>query len=136
MFREYKLTGMKLEYRPYSLNISTQDVILKAITCGTVMAVNGAVVMPLALSQYRASLDAKTYNPNRNFKRYYHLTKWGAGKEINWRNCSDASGNVYGNATPDAITCFEMDTLGLANGALMGSIMVTYYAKFRGRTTD
>jgi hypothetical protein len=87
MFREYKITGMKLVYRPYDLNIRTTDVVLKPITCGTIMGQIGAFSAPADVDEFRASLDAKLYSPLRGFKRYYHLSKWGSGKEINWRTC-------------------------------------------------
>jgi len=133
MFREYKITGVKLEYRPYFFSAGTDNLFMKAITCGTKMAINGIQAVPVPLFDFRASLDAKTYDPQRPFKRYYHVSKWGSQHEINWRNSADALLNVYGNASPDCMTCMELDCGGYADGALIGSVMVTYFVKFRSR---
>lgn len=136
MFRSYKITGMKLQYRPYFYSAGTADIVIKAITCGTKMDINAAQAVPVPLYDFRASLDAKTYNPQRGFSRFYHISKWASGKEINWRNTAEALTDTYGDATPDCMTCFEVDTIGLNDGFLMGSVLVTYYVKFKGRTND
>lgn len=127
MFRSYRINGMKIQYRPYFFSATQNDLVLKAINVGTKMDISAAQVVPVPLPEYRAALDARVYDPTKPFKRYYHVRKWASGKEINWRDTSQALTNTYGNATPDCMTCFEMDTVGVANGALMGSVMVTYY---------
>lgn len=85
MFRSYKITGMKLEYRPHFFSIGTSDVSIKSITVGTKMDIEGAIAVPVPLAEFRASLDAKQYDPMKPFKRYYHVARWAKGREINWR---------------------------------------------------
>lgn len=70
------------------------------------------------------------------FKRYYHVSKWARGVDIGWRTCANAIANVYGNNTLDCITSFNLTTVGFVNGGLVGSIRVTYYAKFKDRQSD
>ena len=72
----------------------------------------------------------------RNFKRFYHVAKWAKTKQVDWRDTDLASSNTYGDTTPDCVTAFELDTLGYADGTLIGSVMVTYYVKFKGRVKD
>lgn len=70
------------------------------------------------------------------FKRYYHLSRWGKGREINWRTTTSASTNVYGNATPECLTCLQVDTVGIGVGTAVAAVRVTYYVKFKARKRD
>lgn len=106
MFRTYKITGMKLEYRPYFFQSTTSDLVLRSLTCGTIMDIQAAQAIPAQLNEFRASLDAKQYDPMKPFKRYYHVSRWAKGVNIGWRSCDTAAANGYGNATPDCITNF------------------------------
>jgi len=47
MFKSYKITGLKLEYRPYFFGLGASDVVMKEIICGTKMAVEGAPQIPV-----------------------------------------------------------------------------------------
>lgn len=136
MFKSYKITGLKLEYRPYFFGLGASDVVMREIICGTKMAIDGVQPVPVPLSEFRASLDAKSYDPMKPFKRYYHVSKWARGVDIGWRTCANAVANVYGNNTLDCMTSFNLTTVGFANGGLVGSIRVTYYAKFKDRQSD
>lgn len=120
MFRAYKITGLKLEYRPYEFSTGTFDSIIKAVTVGTVMDVVGAVAVPIPLSQFNSSLDTKEYSPGKPFKRFYHISRWSKGREINWRTTQEALANTYGTATPDCMTCLQVDSAGFGNGVAMG----------------
>lgn len=42
MFRSYKISGMKLEYRPHFYGLGTTDVSMKSLTVGTKMDIEGA----------------------------------------------------------------------------------------------
>lgn len=100
------------------------------------MDIEGPIAVPTPLSQFRAALDSKEYDPMKPFKRYYHISRWAKGREINWRTTVNASANTYGNATPECLTCLQVDTVGYGVGDAIGAVRVTYYAKFKARQRD
>jgi len=134
MFKAYKVIGLKLEYRPFFFSAGGgAGLAMKSINVGTTMDVVGAYAMPPAFNTYRASLDFKEFDPQRPFKRYYHIAKWASGKEINWRTTAEANVNAYGNATPDCVTNMSLDCNGFAAGNPIGSVRATWYVKFKER---
>jgi len=134
MFRSYKITGLKIEYRPYMFQLTNAG--MKSLICGTTMDHNGAWAVPAPVSVFRASLDSKEYDPSRPFKRYYHIGRWAKGRNISWRTTDEANTNTYGNATPDCITSLHIECNGFAAGNLIGSVRATYYVKFKSRRRD
>lgn len=134
MFRSYKITGLKIEYRPYMFQLTNAG--MKSVLCGTTMDHSGAWAVPAPIQVFRASLDSKEYDPSRPFKRYYHISRWAKGRDINWRTTDDANTNQYGNATPDCITSIRVDCSGFAAGQLIGAVKATYYVKFKSRRRD
>lgn len=137
MFRTYKISSVKFEYRPYFFSAGNGSALsLKSINMGTKMDIVGAQAIPVPLSDYRASLDAKQYDPTKPFKRFYHIGRWAKGRDIGWRNCSEALLNNYGNTSTDCITAMELDCTGYADGALIAAVRVTYYVKFKDRVSD
>jgi len=77
MFKSYKITSAKVEYKPYYFSAGNAATIaMKSINSGTTMDVVGAFVAPAALNTFRAALDAKEYDPQRPFKRFYRISKW------------------------------------------------------------
>lgn len=100
------------------------------------MDIEGAIAVPTSLQNFRAALDSKEYDPQKPFKRYYHIGRWAKGRDINWRTCFNASNNSYGNATPECLTCLQIDTVGYGVGDAIGAVRVTYYAKFKARDKD
>lgn len=72
------------------------------------------------------------YNPTRPFKRYYHVKKWAAQKDVNWRSTDKALANSY-SGYPDCTTQVRMETAGFADDSLVGRVTVTYYVDFRSR---
>lgn len=114
MFRSYKITGLRIEYRPYMFQLTNAG--MKSILVGTTMDHSGAWAVPAPISVFRASLDSKEYDPTRPFKRFYHVGRWAANRSINWRTTDEANVNAYGNTTPDCITSLHVDCTGFAAG--------------------
>jgi len=136
MFKSYKVMGLKLEYRPYFFSSGPNAISLRSLAVGTTMDVVGAYALPAPRNTYRAALDFKEYNPQRAFKRYYHIARWASGKEINWRTTREATANAYGNNTPDCVTNVNMDVSRFAAGTPIGIIKATWYVKFKERNSD
>lgn len=99
---------------------------------GTEMNANADFVV--STGDIRGSIDYKTYDPKRPFKRYYHIAKWASSKEIDWRTTASAMTNAYAD-TIDSQTLIRMETLNAQNNLILGRVTVTYYIDFRGRTS-
>jgi len=127
MWSRYKPVGMKIKFMP----AATQDSSIGSINVGTVMGqdistgLNSAWVGNPVLSR---TLDCRTYDTRKGFKRYYKLTK-------NWEH-TNSRGNVsmderYG-IQPCTHIIFEGKSLD--SGDVLGSLKVTWYYKFKNRT--
>lgn len=114
MWRSYKITGLKLEYRPYMFQLTNAG--MKSVLVGTTMDINGAYATPAAVNTFRASLDSKEYAPQRTFKRFYNIGRWAASRTIGWRLTELATVNSYDNTTTDCVTNLRVDCSGFAAG--------------------
>ena len=85
MFREYLITGMKVDYRPAYLDEGgTAAVRIYPIQVGTSMDTLDA--FPVNPNNFYVSLDKKEYPFNRAFSRFYRVMKYGKGKSLPWRS--------------------------------------------------
>lgn len=95
MYREFKITGMKIEYKPTIINGGTVDFSISPLVTGTMM--NNIGGYPIAPNQYSGALDSKTMDASKPFKRYYHVGKWAKGQSFNvWRDTAAAIVNNQG----------------------------------------
>lgn len=102
MYKEFKITGMKLEYKPTFISSGTADVSITGCVSGTNM--NNIGGYPIAPGLYSGAQDSKTYDFSRPFKRYYRVSKWAKGQQyVTWRDATTAiTGNPGGyNVLPN-----------------------------------
>lgn len=73
-----------------------------------------------------------------SFKRYYNVKAWANSKDIGWQTCEDILSNL-----PENVPAFDMSTglyvdisSGIPVGRVLGDLQITYYVKFRGRTSS
>jgi len=75
MYREYKVTGFKVEFRPTHLDAGNAPGFqMGSVLVGTCM--DNLFAYPVNTTEFRASVDAKMYDAYRPFKRYYHVSRW------------------------------------------------------------
>jgi hypothetical protein len=120
MFREYYISSMKIEYRPCHIDAGNQNgFIMNALICGTSVDEYSAQGFSATNLLFRNSLDAKSYDPMKPFKRFYRVYKYAKSKSLVWRSTADAITGANGGfaGLPNSITNISMPCTGLAPGA-------------------
>jgi len=125
LFRECKVTGMKIKYTPLAI-----------VDTGGAAVSNG----PLHVASYVKLLenptvqgmverqDYKSYKGNSSFHRFYHVAKY-----------ADSIGSSYvptidlGDDDVAHTTILMEDPSGYALGSTMGYVQVSWYVRFRAR---
>lgn len=91
MWKDYKITGMALKYRPFNINLYNNNFVKQTLAVSTVMNnVETGGILPLKMT---GELDYKTYDPERTFSRFYRVGKWwNQQMQRSYRICGDVPG--------------------------------------------
>lgn len=110
---------MKIEYRPCHLDAgNSAGYVMSPLICGTVVDYISSTNTGAPLSNFRNSLDTKTYDPTKPFTRFYRVWKYARMKHVNTRRTDDAvtGGNGGYNSLPNCMTMLWLPATGLGNG--------------------
>ena len=91
---------------------------------------------PMVPGTFNAALDAKMFDVQKPFKRFYRVAKYARAKSVIWRSCADAINGPNGgfNILPNCQTTLYAPTTGLGPGDHIGDIRATWYIRFNYRT--
>lgn len=127
MFKEFFITGLKLEYRPLNYQAGANFLAMGPVRCGSVM--NTYVPYPMSTTRFVGALDYREYDSNKPFKRYYNVGKWARKMDLPFR----ATTGVIA-LDPNSQTAMQVDVRGAwAPGDDLGEILVTWYVVYRYR---
>ena len=88
MYRDYYISSLKIEFRPTNLYGGGNAFRIDSLTCGTSMdTILGTPMLP---GSFNAALDAKMFDVQKPFKRFYRVAKYARAKSVIWRSCNDA----------------------------------------------
>lgn len=128
----FKPVGLKMEYiptYPFAYLPASSGAMSSVEQLYYASDLNVGLDRTTAMAAMQRKPDYKSYNPRASFKRYINLSKVLKQNYVSWIKTAQAASALI---PQQQNTLFRINTYGLPDGEIMGSVHLTYYFKFKG----
>lgn len=128
LYGRFQVVGVKMVYKPYLFTRGSQNITVEELRVGS------GTTTAVTRANMRLAIDYYAGSSQRIYSKYVGVAKWkvrNGNPPARWISTNDTT-NPY---SPGA-TLFHCQFAGLANGSGVGTLVATYYMKFKAQRLD